>query len=133
MLYRKELLLRRRDGVLCSLGYAELDHGLGLDLDQLAGLRVAADAGFALGVHQPAEAGDGEYAVLLGFLDRGLREQVKKSCRLLVGQFELFCQLPYEGCFGQCRHSGCSSWISFFIGMALKRESECVPVLFLAA
>jgi hypothetical protein len=46
-----ELLLDRRDHVLGSLGYAELHHRLGLDLDGRAGLRVAAYAGLALCFH----------------------------------------------------------------------------------
>jgi hypothetical protein len=63
------LLLGGRDDVLGGLGHAELDHGLGLDLDGCAGLGVAADAGLALCLYEAADAGDNEDAVLLGFLD----------------------------------------------------------------
>src|ERR1700677_2691483 len=82
---REELLLWRRDNVLGGLGHAELHHGLGLDLDGLAGLRVAAHASLALGLHQTADTGDYEHPALLGLLDGGLRQQVKESCGLLVG------------------------------------------------
>src|SRR5580704_9295720 len=60
-----ELRLFGSDCVLGSLGDAELYHGLGLDLNGLAGLRIASDAGFAVRFHQPAEAGHNEHAVLL--------------------------------------------------------------------
>src|SRR6185312_16782583 len=66
----QELLLGRSDRVLRGLGDAELDDGLGLDLDGLAGLGVAADAGLALRLDELAESGDGELAVLLGLLHR---------------------------------------------------------------
>src|ERR1035441_2950108 len=65
------LLLRWGDHVLGGLGHAELDYGLGLDLDGCAGLGVAADARLALRLDEPADAGDDENAVLLGFLEIG--------------------------------------------------------------
>jgi hypothetical protein len=61
------LLLFGGDGVFGGLGYTELDYRLGLDLDGFAGLGVTAYAGFAVGFHQAAEAGDYEDAVLFGF------------------------------------------------------------------
>ena len=70
----KELLLRRRDCVLGSFGDAELDHGLGFDLDGLAGLGVASEAGLAICLDQFSDAGDGELAVLLGLLDGRLSQ-----------------------------------------------------------
>src|SRR6185503_15741865 len=99
------LLLRRSDGVLGGLGHAELDDGLRLDLDSLAGLRVTAHAGFALGLHQAADTRDYEYAVLLRFLDGSLGQQIKEGCRLLVGDFELLGHLPCKCGLGQsCCH-----------------------------
>src|ERR1039457_2289385 len=83
------LLFRRSDGVLGDLGDAELDHGLGLDLDRLAGLRVAAHACLAFCLHQLADAGNGELAALLGFLNGQLGEQLQAGGCLLVGDFEL--------------------------------------------
>src|ERR1019366_2707863 len=82
------LLLWRSDGVLGDLGDAELDHSLGLDLDWLAGLRVAAHARLAFCLHQFADAGDGELAVLLGFLNGQLCQKLKAGGCLLVGDFE---------------------------------------------
>src|ERR1700734_4440229 len=76
---RRKLLLDRSDGVLGDLGDAELDHGLGLDLDGLAGLGVATEASLALCLHQLADAGNGELAILLGLLDGGLSEGLEKS------------------------------------------------------
>src|SRR3954469_10577928 len=49
-----------QDGILRRLGDAELDDLLGLDLDRLSGLRVAAHAGLAIDQHQLAQAGQGE-------------------------------------------------------------------------
>src|SRR6201994_3089177 len=62
------LLLRRRDRVLRRLRHAELHHGLCLDLDRLARLRIAAHARLALCLHQSAQSRDHEYAVFLGIL-----------------------------------------------------------------
>ena len=78
-----KLLLGRSDDVLGGLGHAELDNGLGLDLDGRAGLGVAANAGLALCLYQAADAGNHEYAVLLGFLDGGLRQKIQKGRDLL--------------------------------------------------
>ena len=47
----KLLFLRRRDAVFRCLGHAELDHGLGLDLDRFAGLRITTDARLALSLY----------------------------------------------------------------------------------
>ncbi len=66
-----------------------------------AGLGVAADARLALRLDEAADAGNYEYAVLLGFLDCGFRKQVQEGRGLLVGQFELLSHLPREGGLGQ--------------------------------
>src|SRR5579862_4327608 len=97
-----ELLLRRRDCVLGGLRDAELHDGLGLDLDLFAGLRVAAHAGLALCLHEAAEARNHEYAVLLGFLDRGVREQIQESSGLLVCELGLLCESTDQSGFGHC-------------------------------
>src|ERR1700761_2202059 len=91
-----ELLLGRSDRILRGLRDAELDDGLGLDLDGLAGLGVAADAGLALRLNELAESRNGELAVLLGLLDRGLCESLEEGCSLLVGELELFCHCANE-------------------------------------
>jgi hypothetical protein len=97
-LLRAELFLYGCDGVLRDLGDAELDHGLGLDLDGLAGLGVATEASLALSLDELADAGDGELAVLLGFLDGGLSERFEESGGLLVGELELLCEQADERC-----------------------------------
>jgi len=71
----KKKLLLRRDCILRSLGYAELHHGLGLNLNRLAGLRIASHAGFAVRLHQAADAGNDENTILLG-----AREMPLRSC-----------------------------------------------------
>src|SRR5271157_5354791 len=58
------------DGVLQGLGDTELDDLLGRDLDLLAGGGIAPDARLALLAHEPADAGQNEQAVLLGFAGR---------------------------------------------------------------
>src|ERR1039458_3018642 len=98
------LLLWRSDGVLGDLGDAELDHGLGLDLDRLAGLRVAAHARLAFRLHQFADAGNGELAVLLGLFDGHFSEQFQAGGCLLVGDFELLRHGANENGLG---HSFC--------------------------
>ncbi len=49
------LLLRRSDHVFYGLSDAELHDRLCGDLDRFAGLRIAADAGFALRFHEAAK------------------------------------------------------------------------------
>src|SRR5271156_5617244 len=83
------LLPWRCDGIFSSLGHAELHHGLGFDLDGFAGLWIATHTGLALSLDQPAKPRDDENAILLCLLHRRLCEQVKKCCRLLVGQLKL--------------------------------------------
>src|SRR5579859_3509754 len=98
---RPRLLLDRGDDVLGSLGYAELNHGLGLDLDRRAGLRVAANAGLALCLDEAADARDDEYPVLLGLLDGRFGECVEEGADLLVGEFQLLRHHADQGCLGQ--------------------------------
>src|SRR5580692_9336979 len=61
---RQKLLLYGSDDVLGGLGHTELDNCLGLDLDGCASLWVAANAGLALCLHETADAGDHEDAIL---------------------------------------------------------------------
>ena len=78
----EQKLLFRGDRVFRGLGDAELHNGLRLDLDGFAGLRVASHAGLAVRLHQAAQAGDDEYAVLLGLFDRGVGQVLQKCGRL---------------------------------------------------
>src|SRR5690242_13631991 len=82
-------LLLGSDRVLGGLGDAELHDSLGLDLDGFAGLWVASHAGFTVRLHQAAQAGHDEHAVLLGFFDSDIGQFFKKSRRSLVGEFGL--------------------------------------------
>ena len=86
---------------LAALATRNFTTVLALILMACAGLGVAADARLALCLHETADAGNYEDAVLLGFLDGGFRQQVKEGRGLLVGQFELLGQLPREGGLGQ--------------------------------
>jgi len=73
------------DRILGGLGYAELYHGLSLNLDGLASLRIASDARLAVRLHQPAQAGNHEYAVLLGFFDGGISQLFQEQrCGFIV-------------------------------------------------
>src|SRR5262245_63403416 len=78
-------LLERR--LLHRLGDAELQHGLGRNLDGLAGLRVAAHARLALHHHQLAHAG--EHEAVLGLLGRERRAFLEGIATLLLGMFEI--------------------------------------------
>jgi hypothetical protein len=55
----------------------------------------------ALRLDQAADAGDYEDAVLLGFLDGGIRQQVQEGRDLLVGQFQFLGHKPSQGGLGQ--------------------------------
>src|SRR5436305_8073143 len=94
----RELSLLGSDLVLCGLGHAEFHYGLGFDLDGFAGLRIAAHAGFALGLYQAAESGNHEQTALLGFLERRISEVLQECCRLLVVDFEFIGHIADESC-----------------------------------
>src|SRR5580692_4342346 len=115
-----ELLLWRRDGVLGGLGHAELHHGLRLDLDGFTGLGIAAHARLALGLDEASDAGDYEYAVLLGLFNSGLSQKIKESGRLFVGQFELLGHMPGKSSLG---HSSCHVMFSFASCCLVSRRS----------
>src|SRR5579863_6612811 len=120
------LLLGGGNDVLCSLGDTELHHGLCFDLDGLARLRVAADSGFALRLHQAADTGNDEDAVLLGFLDRSLGKQIEKRGRLLVGQLELLGQVPGKSSLGKSSCHVCSPSRVCCLGFRRSASSEKV-------
>src|SRR5436190_1785199 len=74
------------DGIFGSFCHAEFYNCLGFDLDGFASLRVTAHTGFAVRLHQTAEAGDDEDVVLFGFFDRGISEGLEECCgRFVVG------------------------------------------------
>src|SRR6266446_1922943 len=87
----------REGGVLEGLGSAQAHHGLGLDLDGLAGLRVAAHARLAVGFHRTADIGDDEFSrSALALSYRQLEELLKKHrCGLLRGA-ALFSNVRYD-------------------------------------
>src|SRR5437660_6277332 len=83
---RPPVLLLAKHRVLQALGEAELAHALGRDLDGLAGLRVAADAGLPIREHELAEAGKNERAALLRFARRQRERLVEDALDLLLGE-----------------------------------------------
>jgi hypothetical protein len=89
------------DGILGGLGYAELYHGLGLNLDGLASLRIASDTRLAVRLHQPAQAGHNEYAVLLGFFDGGISQLLQEQRCSFIVELGLLGEMPDELCLGQ--------------------------------
>src|SRR5579872_1478910 len=102
---KQKLRLLGGDRVLRGLGHAELHDGLSLDLDGFAGLRVASHASLAVRLHQTAEAGHYENAVLLGFFDSGVGQVLQKRRRGFVGELGFLGQMPNELCLGQtCSH-----------------------------
>src|SRR5579863_4146209 len=106
---QKSKLLLGRDRVFRGFGDAELHDRLGLDLDRFAGLGIAAHAGFAVRLHQAAETGNDEDAVLLGFFDSGVREMLQERRRGFVGELSLLGELPDQLSFCQtCSHTSSS-------------------------
>src|SRR3984885_14500760 len=122
-----ELLLHRCDRVLCNLGHAELHHGLGLDLDGLTRLRVAAKTRLALCLYQLADTRNGELAILLGLFHCGLCQQFQETCGLLVGQFELLRQVANQRCL--C-HSLCHVLLLLTFDIESKVCSPCPHKVF---
>src|ERR1041384_3543743 len=100
---REPRLLQNR--VLESLRRAQAHHGLGLDLDRFAGLRIAAHAGLAVRFHNAADPWNDEFARgTLGFFHRKLVQLFKKESRLLLGCAEFF---------GDMRNDlGLAEWLS---------------------
>src|SRR5581483_2245919 len=104
-------------------GDAELHDRFGRDLDGLAGLWVAADARLAVGLHQAAEAGQNEHAVLLGLLHRGVGEGFQERRSGLVVDAGLLGHVTDKLCLGHAschesslkleslKHSGCGHLI----------------------
>jgi hypothetical protein len=70
------LLLNPKDGILCHLRDPEFHDGLRGNLDLLQRLRVDAGSRFPLLLHELAEAGQDELAVLLDLLVGEARESV---------------------------------------------------------
>jgi hypothetical protein len=94
-----------QDRILKSLGRPQTNHGLGLDLDGFASLRIAAHARLAVRFHDAADSWNDELARgALGFFHRKLVQLFKKECRLLLGCAELF---------GDVRNDlGLAEWLS---------------------
>src|SRR5579864_467546 len=88
-------------GCFCD---AELHNGLGLDLNGFAGLRIASHAGLAVRLHQTAEAGDDEHAILLGLFYSGVSEVIEERCRDFVVDIEFFGHVPNQLGLG---HASC--------------------------
>src|SRR5579864_5359068 len=114
---KSRMLFLGRDRVLRGFRDAELHNGLGLDLNGLAGLRVASHAGFTVRFHQAANAGNDEYAALLGFFNRGVGQMLQERRRGLVVNLRLLRQVTYELCFGHARCHESSSFAVSFNGL----------------
>src|ERR1700721_2440189 len=101
----KQELLLRGDRVFRGLGDAELHDSLSLDLDGFAGLRVTSHASLAVRLHQTAQTGHNENAVLLGFFDGGVGQLLQERRRGFVGKLGLLGEMPNELCLRQtCCH-----------------------------
>jgi hypothetical protein len=73
-----------QNGVLERLRGTQTHNGLGLDLDLLAGLGIAAQAGFAMGLYHAADVGDYEFSGrALRFFYREFEKFIKKKYRVL--------------------------------------------------
>src|SRR5215467_8047918 len=84
----KSKLLQNR--ILENLRRAQANDSLGLDLDGLAGLRIAAHARLTMCLHHASDAGNDELACrTLGFLHRELVQLFEEGRRLLLGCAEL--------------------------------------------
>src|SRR5258707_12764816 len=99
---RPQLLQNR---ILQSLGRPQTNHGLGLDLDGFASLRIAAHARLAVRLHNAADSWNDELARgTLGFFHRKLVQLFKKERCLLLRCAELF---------GDVRNDlGLAEWLS---------------------
>src|SRR5260370_29007264 len=87
----------REGGVLEGLGGAQAHHGLGLDLDGLAGLRVAAHARLAVGFHRAADIGDDEFSrSALALSYRQFEELFKKHRFGLLRRAALFSNVRHD-------------------------------------
>src|SRR5207244_6247492 len=75
----------------------------GFDLDRFAGLRIASHAGFAMRLHQTAQAGNDEHAVLLGLFDCGVSKVLEKRCSGLVVGAEFFGEMTGQLGLGHTR------------------------------
>jgi hypothetical protein len=73
------LLLPAENPILCRLGDAEFDNGLGRNLDLLLRLRVKARARLSLLLHQFAETGQDKFAVLFTFFVGERAERIEKD------------------------------------------------------
>src|ERR1700723_4739476 len=100
---KQKLRFLGSDRILGGLGDAELHHGLGLDLDRFAGLRIASHAGFTVRLHQAAQSRHDEHAVLLRLFDGGIGQVLQERRRLLVVEFILLRQKADELRFSQTR------------------------------
>src|SRR6185503_18451789 len=89
-------LLLGGNRVLRGFGDAELHDCLGFDLDGFAGLRIASNAGLAVGLYQAANTRNYEYAILLGLFDGCVGQVLEECCCGLIVRSHLLCQVTNE-------------------------------------
>ena len=95
-----ELLLYSENCVLRRLGDSEFDYGLGWNLDLLLRFGVEARARLPFLLHQLAEAGQDEFAVLFGrFVSESTERIEEYSSGLLIG-LGCFSKSELKFCFG---------------------------------
>src|ERR1041385_2374379 len=84
------LLLLRKNRVFHAFAYAELERGLGRNLNGFARRRVSAFASFSLRAYELAEAGQSKLSVGFDFVAREVGEFFKKFLNLCALQAKLF-------------------------------------------
>src|SRR5215469_10096800 len=75
---RAELLLNAQNRIFCHLGDSEFDNGFGWNPDLLLCLGIKTGARLSLLLHQLAEAGQDEFAILFNLLVREGTERIEK-------------------------------------------------------
>src|SRR5215510_11338285 len=114
-----------QDGVFQSLGRAQTHHGLCLDLDCLAGLRIAAHARLAMRLdHAPDSRDDELPSAALGFFHRQLVQLFEKQSYLLLRCAELVGDVRNDLGFAEwlgC-HLVCLSSCNFFASRGTRGE-----------
>ena len=103
---------RLENGVLCSLGDAELHDRLGGDLDFSARGRVAAHACSALDLHEFAQTWNDKFTIRLHMLEGHVHKRFDKHRRVLLAEVGLSGELAHELGFGHLGHSSLKKFLN---------------------
>jgi hypothetical protein len=103
------LLFATQHQILHAFRDPELHHCLRCDLDLLARLWIAANACFALLLHEFADARECELAVLLHFTQSDIGDHIQEEGGSHAVGFGFLGNFKEQGGFGQgfCGHMGC--------------------------